>query len=68
MTNYIDEVFGPSGFLAQKFAGYEPRKAQIEIVRAIDDALTNEKNLLIEAPCGTGKGLSYLVPAIRHAL
>jgi ATP-dependent DNA helicase DinG len=66
--DYIDEVFGPSGFLAQKFAGYEPRKPQIEVVRAIDDALTNEKNLLIEAPCGTGKGLSYLVPAIRHAL
>jgi ATP-dependent DNA helicase DinG len=68
MTNYIDEVFGPSGFLAQKFAGYEPRKAQVEIVRAIDEALTNEKNLLVEAPCGTGKGYAYLVPAIRHAL
>lgn len=68
MTNYIDEVFGPSGFLAQKFAGYEPRKAQIEVVRAIDDALTNEKNLLVEAATGTGKSISYLVPSIRHAL
>lgn len=68
MTNYIDEVFGPSGFLAQKFAGYEPRKAQIEIVRAIDEAIATEKNLLIEAPTGTGKSIAYLVPAIRHAL
>jgi ATP-dependent DNA helicase DinG len=67
-SNYIDEVFGPSGFLAQKFAGYEPRKAQVEIVRAIDEALTNEKNLLVEAPCGSGKSVSYLVPAIRRAL
>jgi ATP-dependent DNA helicase DinG len=68
MTQYIDEVFGPSGFLAQKFAGYEPREAQIEIVRAIDAAIANEKTLLVEAPCGSGKGFSYLVPAVRHSL
>lgn len=68
MTNYIEEVFGSSGFLAQKFAGYEPRKAQIEVVRAINEALTNEKNLLAEAGTGTGKSVAYLVPAIRHAL
>jgi ATP-dependent DNA helicase DinG len=67
-SNYIDEVFGPSGFLAQKFAGYEPREAQIEIVRAIDEALTNEKNLLVEAPCGSGKSLAHLIPAIRHSI
>jgi ATP-dependent DNA helicase DinG len=66
--DYIDQIFGPSGFLAQKFAGYEPRKAQIEIVRAIDEALTNEKNLLVEAPCGSGKSVAYLTPAIRHAI
>lgn len=61
-SEYIDEVFGPSGFLAQKFAGYEPRKAQIEIVRAIDESLTNEKNILIEAPCGChAKGQGILM-------
>jgi ATP-dependent DNA helicase DinG len=67
-SDYIDEVFGQQGLLAQKFAGYEPRPAQIEIVRTIDDAILNGKRLLVEAPCGTGKGLSYLTPAIRHAL
>lgn len=68
MTQYIDDVFGPTGFLSQKFAGYEPREAQIEVVRAIDGALTNGKNLLVEAATGTGKSVAYLVPAIRHSL
>ena len=67
-SDYIDQVFGPSGFLARKFDGYETRPAQVEIVRAIDDALTNGKNLLVEAGCGTGKSVSYLVPTIRHSL
>jgi ATP-dependent DNA helicase DinG len=67
-TNYINEVFGPHGFLAQKFVGYEPRPAQVDIVRAIDEALTNGTNLLVEAGCGTGKSVAYLIPAIRHSL
>jgi ATP-dependent DNA helicase DinG len=63
----IDEVFGPGGLFAQKFAGYAPRSGQIELARAVRRAITEQQHLIAEGPTGTGKGLAYLVPAIEHS-
>lgn len=60
-----DEVFGAGGLLARNFAGYAPRSGQIQMTEAVDDAYVNRKRLLVEGPTGTGKGIAYLVPAIR---
>lgn len=63
----LDDVFGDSGFLAQKLVGYEPRASQVELSEAIGKSL-NKNHLVAEGPTGSGKGFAYLVPAIRQIL
>jgi len=65
---YIDEALGPNGHLARLLPGYESRPGQLAMSRAIDRAVTDGKHLLVEAPCGSGKGIGYLTPAIHHAV
>jgi len=66
--DYIDRTFGPGGYLAKIKPGYIPREGQIAFARAVDRCFRENTPLLGQAPCGTGKGLSYLVPAIFHAI
>lgn len=63
----IDEVFGATGILSQKFAGYGPRKGQVDMAAAVERAIESKKHLVAEGPTGTGKSLAYLVPSIAHA-
>jgi ATP-dependent DNA helicase DinG len=43
---------------------YERRDGQIEMARAVAEALSRDRHLFVEAGTGTGKTLAYLVPAI----
>lgn len=66
--SYLEEVFGPGGYLAQAAGpAYETRPGQIALAKLVDRVIQGETHALAEGPCGTGKGLAYLVPAIRHA-
>jgi len=65
--DYIDDIFGPEGLLAQQLPNYEVRKGQIELAKAIDKAMCHGHHCLAEGPCGTGKSVAYGVPAIAHA-
>lgn len=56
--------FGPEGPLAALLDGYEPRRSQVEMAQAIQEALLTRKHTLVEAPTGTGKSIAYLVPAL----
>lgn len=66
--DYVTEVFGEKGVFAAHFPGYEPRSGQVELARAIDRAMHEDNHALAEGPCGTGKSVAYLVPAIWHAV
>ena len=66
--DYVTEVFGEKGVFAAHFPGYEPRAGQVELARAIDRAMHEDNHALAEGPCGTGKSVAYLVPAIWHAV
>lgn len=68
MNDFIDATFGPDGHLAQALPGYRPRVGQLHLARAFQEGLDQGRHVVGEGPCGTGKGISYLVPAIRHAL
>jgi len=68
MSDYIEGIFGGAGLFAQRFAGYETRPGQVELTRAVDAAFTAGEHLLAEGPCGTGKSVAYLTPAIHHAV
>ena len=61
-------VFEAGGLLSQKLEGYEPRKSQEKYAQSVEKALSGKYNLAIEGPCGTGKSLAYLVPAIEKVL
>src|SRR5687767_12530707 len=58
------ELLGPDGPLARSLPAYEARPAQLEMARAVEGALANDRVLICEAGTGTGKTLAYLVPAL----
>lgn len=61
----LGEFFGPGGLLARCHPQYEYRSAQLEMATAVEQAFRQKQHLVIEAGTGTGKTLSYLIPAIR---
>jgi ATP-dependent DNA helicase DinG len=66
----IDEVAAilePGGPFARAFPGYEHRPQQLTMLRAVAEALSSGRHLLVEAGTGTGKSMAYLVPAFAWA-
>jgi predicted DnaQ family exonuclease/DinG family helicase len=58
----------PEGRFARQFPGFEYRPEQVTMLRAVATAFNDSGVLLVEAGTGTGKSLSYLLPAIRWAV
>ena len=65
---YLDQAFSKDGWLSLILPTYLPREGQVRMARAVDDALSFESRLLVEAPTGIGKSLAYLVPATYRAV
>lgn len=61
----LEKIFGPHGWLARHHPAYEYRRGQLEMAEAVEAALENRQQLIVEAGTGTGKTLAYLVPIIR---
>jgi DNA polymerase-3 subunit epsilon/ATP-dependent DNA helicase DinG len=55
------------GLFAQHFPGFEHRPQQVAMLRAVANALNEERHLLVEAGTGTGKSIAYLLPAVTFA-
>jgi ATP-dependent DNA helicase DinG len=53
--------------LPSAWPGYSARDGQSKLTRAIAETIERGGVMLADAPCGTGKSLAYLVPAILHA-
>jgi len=66
--DYIVDVFGPTGYLAQRLPGYAQREGQVAFAHAVDVAIRNKRHLLAEAAVGIGKSFAYLVPATHYAV
>lgn len=63
-------LFQPGGALAAGAQGdfeYEARPQQVDMARAVAEALDAKRHLIVEAGTGVGKSLAYLVPLILHA-
>ncbi|MBI5609597.1 MAG: ATP-dependent DNA helicase [Deltaproteobacteria bacterium] len=52
------------GHLASVLPGYEVRAGQASMAAAVETAIAERRDLLVEAGTGTGKTLAYLVPAL----
>ena len=59
--------FSPRGILSQWHPNYEHRPGQLEMAKAVEEAIQEKRTLLVEAGTGTGKTLAYLIPAIFPA-
>lgn len=60
----IDRLFGPAGQLGSAVSSYRPRTAQIDMAKAIAQAIVGQTTLIAEAGTGTGKTFAYLAPAL----
>src|SRR5437879_6633195 len=58
------QFFSRHGALSKWHPNYEYRPGQVEMAEAVESALADRKHLIVDAGTGTGKTLSYLVPAI----
>jgi ATP-dependent DNA helicase DinG len=56
------------GPFSRFFESYEYRPEQVEMLRAVADALSSGHHLMVEAGTGVGKSLAYLVPAALFAI
>lgn len=66
--DWLSKLLGPDGGLARALPEYEHRPEQVEMLRAVAEALNAKEHLLVEAGTGTGKSLAYLLPSLLHAL
>ncbi|MGQ9764589.1 MAG: ATP-dependent DNA helicase [Armatimonadota bacterium] len=62
------KLIGQGGRFSRLCPGYEFRPQQLEMARAVVEALTHGSHLLVEAGTGVGKTVAYLTPCVLHAL
>lgn len=72
ICSLVEKFFGDDSplkqaALADKAFHYEVRTQQVEMARAVAEAMDAEENLCVEAPTGVGKTFAYLVPAVLRA-
>lgn len=60
----IEQLFSGTGVLATAITGFRPRQSQIDMARAVAQAIAGQQVLIAEAGTGTGKTFAYLVPAL----
>lgn len=58
----IEACFEPGGLVSRMYPGFEARAEQIEMAKAVRDALATSTMDVIEAGTGVGKSIAYLVP------
>lgn len=61
----IDEIFRKDGLLSEGNSNYKERPQQIEAAKLISERIDKEGHVILEGPCGFGKSLTYLVPALK---
>ncbi len=56
------------GEFSRHFPQFEHRAEQVEMLRQVTFALSQNRHMMVEAGTGTGKSVAYLIPAALHAL
>jgi ATP-dependent DNA helicase DinG len=60
----LSKTFSADGALGQAIPGFQPRQAQLDMAAAVEKAIRDQSQLVVEAGTGTGKTFAYLVPAL----
>jgi ATP-dependent DNA helicase DinG len=61
-------ILAAGGPFSQFFEAYEYRAEQVEMLRAVTNALSTGTHLMVEAGTGVGKSFAYLIPAALFAI
>ncbi|HRA36605.1 MAG TPA: ATP-dependent DNA helicase [Pseudomonadota bacterium] len=61
-------ALGPDGPFAANVPDFAPREVQQRMAAAVEEAIANNEELVVEAGTGTGKTFAYLVPALLSGL
>ncbi len=64
----VSAMLGDGGALSQAIPSYEHRPQQVEMARAVTEALNQGHHLMVEAGTGVGKSVAYLLPAMLFAV
>jgi DNA polymerase-3 subunit epsilon/ATP-dependent DNA helicase DinG len=63
----VASILEYGGPFSRYFESYEHRTEQVEMLKAVTDALSYGRHLMVEAGTGVGKSFAYLVPAALFA-
>jgi ATP-dependent DNA helicase DinG len=66
-ADVLASMLEENGLFARRFPGFEYRPQQVEMLRAVAEALNDSQHMLVEAGTGVGKSLAYLLPAVTFA-
>jgi len=64
----LSSILEPGGEFSKYFKNFEYRPQQVEMLRSVTNAFSNQNHLLVEVGTGTGKSFAYLIPAAFWAL
>jgi ATP-dependent DNA helicase DinG len=67
-TDEIASVLEYGGPFSRYFGSFEQRPEQVDMLRAVTNALSYGNHLMVEAGTGVGTSFAYLVPAALFAL
>ena len=60
----LSDYFGPDSPLKSVLPGFQPRAGQSWMAEAVEEAILESRQLVVEAGTGTGKTFAYLLPAL----
>jgi ATP-dependent DNA helicase DinG len=64
----VSSILEYGGPFSRYFESFEQRPEQVDMLRAVSNALSYGSHLMVEAGTGVGKSFAYLVPAALFAL
>ena len=64
----VASILEYGGPFSRYFESYEQRPEQVEMLRAVTNALSYNGHLMVEAGTGVGKSFAYLVPSALFAI
>jgi ATP-dependent DNA helicase DinG len=64
----VAAILEHGGAFSRHFPHFEQRPQQVEMLRSVTQALSQNRHLMVEASTGVGKSVAYLVPAALWAL
>lgn len=67
-ADLVGTLLSDKGALSDALDGFEERGEQVQMAKAVANAINDGKRIIIEAGTGVGKSLAYLLPAALYAM